>query len=76
MFKEEFNKINNKKNDKVLNLYSLRLGVNSIVTLANYLKIEKSENGTNNDAKNIEILNLADNAISDYGMNAVKTLIT
>lgn len=38
VFKEEYNRINSKKNPpSVLNLYSLRLGVNTIITLSNIL---------------------------------------
>lgn len=37
IFKEEFARINNMKNEKVLNLYTMRLGVNSIISLSNVL---------------------------------------
>ena len=64
MFKEEISKINSKKFPHVLNLYSMRLGVNSIMKLTSLLK-----------NKNFETLNLADNAISEYGVHAIKSLI-
>lgn len=35
IFKEEFNKINSKKFPDVLNLYSMRLGVTTLIALAN-----------------------------------------
>lgn len=38
MFKEEMSKINSKKTPSVLNLYSMRLGVNSIMKLTSLLK--------------------------------------
>lgn len=38
MFKEELSKINSKKHPQVLNLYSMRLGVNSIMKLATLIK--------------------------------------
>jgi hypothetical protein len=38
MFKEEMSKINSKKQPTVLNLYSMRLGVNSIMKLTSLLK--------------------------------------
>ena len=43
----------------------MRLGVNSMITLGNLLQHKK-----------IIHLNIADNAISDYGMHAVKTIIS
>ena len=66
IFKEEFNRINSKKQPNVLNLFSSRLGVNTIITLSNLLQNKRL----------IESLNLADNAISDYGMHAIKSIIT
>lgn len=35
IFKEEYNKINSKKYPDVLNLYSMRLGVTTVIALAN-----------------------------------------
>ena len=49
----------------MLNLQSMRLGINSIIALSNSL--EKN--------KNIEKLNLADNSISDYCMHAIKNIM-
>jgi len=49
----------------MLNLQSMRLGINSIIALSNSL--EKT--------KNIEKLNLADNSISDYCMHAIKNIM-
>ena len=66
IFKEEFNKRNMKVPPNVLNLSSMRLGLNSIVALAGILA----------NRKDIERLNLADNSVSDYGMSAVKTILT
>ncbi|OMJ78907.1 hypothetical protein SteCoe_21177 [Stentor coeruleus] len=62
-FREEILKRND-QNTEVINLYSLRLGINSIVSLANSLICRK-----------LTRLNLADNAISDYGMHAVKNIL-
>jgi len=47
-----------------MNLYSMRLGVNSIISLSTILSRAQ-----------YETLNIGDNAISDYGMHAVKTII-
>lgn len=49
----------------MLNLYSMRLGVNAMIQLSSLLEKQK-----------YDTLNLADNAISDYGMNAIKTILT
>lgn len=38
MFKEELSKINSKKHPQVLNLYSMRLGVNTIMKLSSLIK--------------------------------------
>ena len=64
IFKEEFLK-RNVKVQNMLNLQSMRLGINSIIALSNSL--EKN--------KNIEKLNLADNSISDYCMHAIKNIM-
>jgi len=56
----------NVKNSTVLNLHSLRLGINSIIALSNPNTI---------GMRRIEKLNMADNAITDYGMHAVKNII-
>lgn len=42
----------------------MKLGINSIISLANSLLGEK-----------VTSLNLADNSLSDYGMHAIKTII-
>lgn len=63
LFKEELLK-RNVKNSNVLNLHSLRLGINSAIALANFIHTKK-----------IEKLNLGDNAITDYGMHAIKSII-
>lgn len=64
MFKESFNKINSKKHPQALNLYSMRLGVNTIMKLISILETNKFKS-----------INLADNSISEYGMHAVKNLL-
>lgn len=63
LFKEDLLR-RNVKNSNALNLQSLRLGINSIIALSNALQNRKYEK-----------LNLADNAISDYGMHAIKNII-
>jgi len=63
IFKEELLK-KNVKNSNALNLASLRLGINSIIALSNSDKLRP-----------IEKLQLADNAITDYGMHAIKNII-
>ena len=63
MFKEDLLR-RNVKNSSALSLQSLRLGINSIIALSNALQNRKYEK-----------LNLADNAISDYGMHAIKNII-
>ena len=65
MFKESFNKINSKKTPNILNLYSMRLGVNTIMKLSSILTTHKFKH-----------VNLADNSISEYGMHAVKNLLS
>jgi hypothetical protein len=65
MFKEELLK-RNVKNSSSLNLQSLRLGINAIISLSNPKII---------NSRKIEKLNLADNAVTDYGMHAVKNII-
>ncbi|EGR31503.1 hypothetical protein IMG5_107210 [Ichthyophthirius multifiliis] len=67
IFKDEFNKINNRKHNNILNLYSMRLGVTSMQTLSNLLKEDKY--------KYIDTLNLADNPISDNGMHLIKQIM-
>ena len=62
-FREEILKRND-QNTEVINLYSMRLGINSIISLANSLISRK-----------LLKLNLADNAISDYGMHAAKNIL-
>ena len=47
-----------------MNFFSMRLGINSIIALANALT-----------SGSLSKLNLADNAISDYGMHAIKNII-
>lgn len=63
IFKEEMQK-KNVKNSNALNLTSLRLGINTILALSNSSQL-----------RTIEKLQLADNAITDYGMNAIKNII-
>lgn len=65
IFKEELLK-RNVKNSTSLNLQSLRLGINAIIALSNPKIIA---------TRRIEKLNLADNAVTDYGMHAVKNII-
>ncbi|CAD8044842.1 unnamed protein product [Paramecium primaurelia] len=62
IFKEEFNKINSKKFPDVLNLYSMRLGVTTLIALANQKPIQTT-------------INLADNTLGDYAVHAIKTLL-
>lgn len=66
-FKEELLK-RNVKNSNELKLNSLRLGINSVLALSSNLQ---------NPAQNrkFEKLNIADNAVTDYGMHAVKNII-
>jgi len=64
LFKDEIMRLNQKK-DNHLNLHSLRLGVNSIISLSSTLP-----------HKDYTSLNLSDNSVSDYGMHAVKNIIT
>jgi len=63
LFKEDILK-RNAKVSRFLKFQSLRLGVNSIIALSTSLQGRK-----------IDKLNLADNAISDFGMHAIKTII-
>ena len=63
IFKEELLK-KNVKNSSALNLQTLRLGINSIIALSNSIQ-----------HRNVEKLQLADNAITDYGMHAIKKII-
>lgn len=63
IFKEELLK-RNVKNSNALNLSTLRLGINSIIALSNSIQ-----------NRNIEKLQLSDNAITDYGMHAIKNII-
>lgn len=62
-FREEILKRND-QNTENINLQSTRLGINSIISLANSLMTRR-----------LVRLNLADNAISDYGMHAVKNIL-
>lgn len=62
-FREEILKRND-QNTENINLYGIRLGINSIISLANSLVCRR-----------LVKLNLADNAISDYGMHAVKSIL-
>ncbi|CAG9325226.1 unnamed protein product [Blepharisma stoltei] len=62
-FREDVLKRND-QNTEVINLNGMRLGINSIISLANSLICRK-----------LTKLNLADNAISDYGMHAVKNIL-
>lgn len=62
-FREDVLKRND-QNTEVINLYGMRLGINSIISLANSLICRK-----------LSRMNLADNAISDYGMHAVKNIL-
>ena len=43
------------------------MGINSIIALSNNINFDKY--------KNIEKLQLADNAVTDYGMHAIKNII-
>lgn len=63
-FKEEILKRNAKKTNS-LNFQSMKLGINSVLALQNSLINTK-----------LESLNLADNCITDYGIHAIKTLIS
>jgi hypothetical protein len=71
LFKEDLLK-RNVKNSNNLNLQSMRLGINSIISLSNSLQ---PRNVTLIINLKLEKLNLADNAISDYGMHAIKNII-
>lgn len=64
LFKEDILK-RNAKNSTFLKFQSLRLGVNSIIALSTALQ-----------GRNVDKINLADNSISDFGMHAIKTIIT
>jgi len=57
IFKEDLVK-RNMKNIGLLNLHSMRLGVNCIVTLSNTLNLVGNR-------RNVDSLNLADNAVTD-----------
>ena len=63
-FKEEIMRKNMKNDHHTMNFFSMRLGINSIIALANALT-----------SGSLSKLNLADNAISDYGMHAIKNII-
>ena len=63
IFKEELLK-KNVKNSNALDLQTLRLGINSIIALSNSIQ-----------SRQVEKLQLADNAITDYGMHAIKNII-
>lgn len=62
IFKEEYNKINSKKFPEVLNLYSMRIGVTTVIALAN-LK------------PHYTTINLSDNTLGDYAIHAIRTLL-
>ena len=62
-FKEILNKANATKIDH-LDFHGMRLGINSIISLANSLLYEK-----------LVVLNVADNSLSDYGMHAIKNIL-
>ena len=64
LFKEDLLK-RNVKNSTTLNLQSLRLGINAMIALSNSIKTRKA----------VEKLNLADNSITDYGMNSIKNIL-
>lgn len=64
IFKEELLK-KNVKNSNTLNLQTLRLGINSIIALSNSIQ----------NRPHVDKLHLADNAITDYGMHAIKNII-
>jgi Ran GTPase-activating protein (RanGAP) involved in mRNA processing and transport len=63
IMKEELLK-RNVKNSHVLNLQSLRLGINSIIAISNKITQKK-----------VEKLLLADNIITDYGMHHIKSIL-
>jgi Ran GTPase-activating protein (RanGAP) involved in mRNA processing and transport len=63
MFREEVLKRND-QHAELINLHGMRLGINSIISLANSLI-----------CRHLVRLNLADNAISDYGMHAIKNIM-
>ena len=67
LFKEDLLK-RNVKDSTALNLQSLRLGINSVISLANTI----NQTGS---SRHIDKLNLADNAVTDYGMHAVKNVL-
>lgn len=64
IFKEELLK-KNVKNSNTLNLSTLRLGITSIIALSNSIQ----------NRPHVDKLHLADNAITDYGMHAIKNII-
>lgn len=64
LFKEDLLK-RNVKNSTTVNLQSLRLGINAMIALSNSIKTRKT----------VEKLNLADNSITDYGMNSIKNIL-
>lgn len=64
LFKEDLLK-RNVKNSTTLNLQSLRLGINAMIALSNSIQTRKT----------VEKLNLADNSITDYGMNSIKNIL-
>ena len=63
IFKEEYLK-RNVKMENDLDLQSMRLGLNSVIAVSNFV-IEK----------NIHKINLADNSVSDYCMHAIKGIL-
>jgi len=67
LFKEDLLK-RNVKDSTALNLQSLRLGINSVISLSNTINHTGGR-------RHIDKLNLADNAVTDYGMHAVKNIL-
>lgn len=63
IFREEVLKRND-QHAEMISLHGMRLGINSIISLANSLI-----------CRHLVRLNLADNAISDYGMHAIKNIL-
>jgi hypothetical protein len=70
LFKEDLLR-RNVKNSNALNINSLRLGINSIIALGSSI----ADIVKNNQPRKFDKINLADNAISDYGMHAIKNII-
>lgn len=62
-FREEVLKRNSQSSDVII-LYSMRLGINSIISLANSVICRR-----------LVKLNIADNAVSDYGMHHIRSIL-